>query len=140
MGEKKNFEFQVENCQRLPENWTEKFDLAFAFDSIHDQSRPDLALKEIYRILKPGGALAMFEPNFESNPYKNLKNPLANLGYVFSLFHCLPVALVEKNAIGLGTCWGREKIMEFLKNAGFRSVEIVEIPKGAFNAQFYAKK
>ena len=48
-----NVRFQPKDATTL--EGAEKFDLVLTFDAIHDQVRPDLALRGIARSLKPGG-------------------------------------------------------------------------------------
>ncbi|EYC04227.1 hypothetical protein Y032_0089g2294 [Ancylostoma ceylanicum] len=51
---------------KMDADWTNKFDLVTIFDACHDQMRPDLCLKEIHRVLKPGGVFGMVEQEFGS--------------------------------------------------------------------------
>ncbi len=41
----KNVEYEVMDAAKLKQEWTNTFDFATTFDSIHDQARPDLSLK-----------------------------------------------------------------------------------------------
>ncbi|EPB74748.1 methyltransferase domain protein [Ancylostoma ceylanicum] len=54
-----NLAFIQMDGAKMDPDWTEKFDLVTIFDACHDQMRPDLCLKEIYRVLKPGDALGL---------------------------------------------------------------------------------
>ena len=41
--------------------------------------------------------------------------------------HCMTVSLAQ-NGEGLGAMWGREKAEELLREAGFGSIEVHELP------------
>ncbi|KHJ74883.1 hypothetical protein OESDEN_25501, partial [Oesophagostomum dentatum] len=78
---------------KLDDDWSDKYDWVTIFDAAHDQMRPDLCLKEIYRVLKPGGIFSMVEVDGTSNIYKDKQElgDAAALQYADSLFHCLPL-------------------------------------------------
>jgi hypothetical protein len=59
--------------------------------------------------------------------------------YTVSLMHCMPVGLVDGGS-GLGMMWGREKAVEMLKAAGFKNVQVQEIPEDPFNLHFLSFK
>lgn len=103
--------------------WTNKFDFALLFDSLHDQGRPDLCLQEvkfvinslkrqlfflsilmipiliilnnkIHRVLKPDGAIILVDIDMHTNVYENMENPMSAVLYAASLLHCMPISLV----------------------------------------------
>jgi len=53
--------------------------------------------------------------------------------------HCMPVGLVDGGP-GLGMMWGREKAVEMLKKAGFKQVQVLEIPEDPFNLHYLSNK
>ena len=53
----KNVIFEVHDATNLPKEWEEKFDVVLSFKVIHDIGRPDLALRELHRVLKKGKAI-----------------------------------------------------------------------------------
>lgn len=70
-----NIKYSIADASGLPfEN--ESFDLATAFMSLMDIPEPEKALKEIYRVLKPGGFLqfSICHPCFLTPHRKNLRN------------------------------------------------------------------
>ncbi|KHJ86918.1 methyltransferase domain protein, partial [Oesophagostomum dentatum] len=95
-----------------------------------DSTFPFQCLKEIYRILKPGGIFAMCEVNGTSNIYKDKQEigDDAASEYVISLFHCLPVGSNSKDALGLGAMWGKERAVKLIKEAGFKNVTVIPTP------------
>ncbi|KAH7699981.1 Protein R08E5.3, partial [Aphelenchoides avenae] len=87
-----NAEFHQVDARELPKDWQESFDIVFMFDACHVQVRPDLALAEVHRVLKPDGIFAMVEANGTSNCYRDRYEigSDALFFYVASIFHCLP--------------------------------------------------
>jgi hypothetical protein len=59
--------------------------------------------------------------------------------YTVSLMHCLPVGLVD-GGTGLGMMWGRQQAVDMLTLAGFREVQVLEIPEDSFNFHFFCRK
>lgn len=123
-----NLSYIQMDAQNMKDEWTDKFDWVMIFDACHDQTRPDLCLKEVYRVLKPGGLFSMLEIQGSSNVYKDKEGDTSIFLYGISLAHCLPVAMNSEDAIGLGTMWGREKATKMLAEAGFSQVEILPSP------------
>ncbi|EYC04217.1 hypothetical protein Y032_0089g2289 [Ancylostoma ceylanicum] len=125
-----NLAFIQMDGAKMDPDWTEKFDLVTIFDACHDQMRPDLCLKEIYRVLKPGGVFGMVEVKGYSSVFKNKQElgPRATMMYGASTFVCLPVASNSEDALGLGAMWGQERALKMLKDAGFSNARIVATP------------
>jgi ubiquinone/menaquinone biosynthesis C-methylase UbiE len=105
-----------------------KYDLITAFDAIHDQKSPDSVLRSVQRALAPGGIFLMVEFKFSSRVEENMKNPFAPLYYGISLMHCMPVSLALGGK-GLGTVWGEQTAREYLAEAGFTTVKMVDAPR-----------
>ena len=60
----KNVAFSVENAEKLSFP-VERFDCVFFCGSLATMRNPDKALKEAYRVLMPGGIIALIELNWE---------------------------------------------------------------------------
>ncbi|VDM28697.1 unnamed protein product [Toxocara canis] len=88
-----NVSFVQMNAQKLAEDWSDRFDWITVFDACHDQTRPDLSLKEIHRVLKSNGTLTVFETNGTGNVYtdKIEFGKQAAFGYAISVLACLQV-------------------------------------------------
>uniref|UniRef100_A0A914CBT1 Methyltransferase domain-containing protein n=1 Tax=Acrobeloides nanus TaxID=290746 RepID=A0A914CBT1_9BILA len=138
----KNVEFICQDAKNLDSAWKDKFDLVFIFDACHDQTRPDLCMKEIHRVLKPDGLFAMIEVDSSGNCYveKTTKGPLASMFYANSLFHCLPVGASTEDALALGSMWGVERGQNLLKESGFSEVKVEKTLFFPFNVLYTAKK
>jgi ubiquinone/menaquinone biosynthesis C-methylase UbiE len=125
--------------------WTRKrklrgsFDYVTAFDAIHDQTQPMMALQGIHAVLKDGGVFSMVDIAASSDLNKNMDHPMGMFLYTVSLMHCMPVGLAD-GGTGLGMMWGREKAVSMLKAAGFADVSVEEIPEDPFNLHFFCRK
>ncbi len=115
------------------------FDYVFAFDAIHDQSRPLEALQSVSHILAPGGMFSMVDIAAHSTHRQNHNHPMGPFLYTVSLMHCLPVGLIGGGA-GLGMMWGQEQAVDLLRQAGFSDIAVCEIPQDPFNLHFYCRK
>src|SRR5262245_58069091 len=121
-----NATFAVVDVASLPSE--PKFDLITAFDAIHDQKSPDAVLHAIYGAMAPRGIFLMIEFKFSSRVEDNVKNPFAPMYYGISLMHCMPVSLALGGK-GLGTVWGEQTARQYLAEAGFRTVKVVDSPR-----------
>jgi 2-polyprenyl-3-methyl-5-hydroxy-6-metoxy-1,4-benzoquinol methylase len=100
----------------------ESYDFITTFDAVHDQARPLAVLTGIFRSLRPGGVYLMQEIKGSSHVDRNIGLPLGTLLYAISCMHCMTVSLAQGGE-GLGAMWGEEKARDYLRRAGFRSVE-----------------
>ncbi|MCG8531433.1 MAG: class I SAM-dependent methyltransferase [Desulfovibrionales bacterium] len=115
------------------------YDYVMAFDSIHDQTRPFEALKNIQTMLKDGGIFSMVDIAAESSVAGNKEHPMGAFLYTVSLMHCMPVGLVD-NGMGLGMMWGRQQAVTLCSAAGFSDVAVLDIPGDGFNAHYLCRK
>jgi SAM-dependent methyltransferase len=103
------------------------FDLVTTFDAVHDQANPRAVLRGIRLSLAPGGVYLAQDIKGSSHVHLNRDHPVGTLLYTISCMHCMTVSLAQ-NGEGLGAMWGREKAEELMRAAGFRSVEVHELP------------
>jgi 2-polyprenyl-3-methyl-5-hydroxy-6-metoxy-1,4-benzoquinol methylase len=119
-----NVLFSIEdlsNFERTAE--PDRFDVITSFDAIHDQAKPLSVLKGIRRALKPKGVYVMQDIGASSDVRRNIDHPLGTLLYAVSCMHCMTVSLAQGGE-GLGAMWGEERTVEYLRAAGFESVEV----------------
>lgn len=137
----RNVVFLKQDASTLRENprLVSAFDYVTAFDAIHDQTRPLDALKGIHAILRQGGIFSMVDIAASSQLAGNRNHPMGMFLYTVSLMHCMPVGLVD-GGTGLGMMWGRQKAVEMLREAGFKQVEVKDIPDDPFNLHFFCRK
>lgn len=53
--------------------------------------------------------------------------------------HCMTVSLAQGGE-GLGTMWGEEKAREMLEEAGFKKVEVTQLPHELMNSYYIVTK
>lgn len=132
-----NLRFEVRDVAAL--GLYEQYDLVTAFDTIHDQAQPARVLKCIADALRPEGKLLMQDIRGSSYVQKNLDHPIATFLYTISCMHCMTVSLALGGE-GLGAMWGDEKAREMLAVAGFKGVEVRQLPHDFINNFYVATK
>lgn len=125
-----NVNFLKMNACSLPAEWCETFEWVTMFDACHDQTRPDLCLKEIFRVLKKDGVFTMFEYDGTGNVYSDKLEFGRNAAFHYgvSTLHCLPLGSNASGAFCLGTMWGRHRAVKLLAECGFQNVIVKKIP------------
>jgi 2-polyprenyl-3-methyl-5-hydroxy-6-metoxy-1,4-benzoquinol methylase len=125
----KNVDFQIKDVSKiLDTSQNFSFDLITAFDAIHDQAQPATVLRNIVSLLKPDDGIFLMQDILSSSLLKNnLDHPLGTFLYTVSCLHCMSVSLAQ-DGLGLGAMWGKEKAIEMLKEAGFKKVEVKQLP------------
>lgn len=119
----KNVEFIVRDLSDFHETAPVKqYDFITTFDAIHDQGKPLNVLKGIYRALKDDGTYLMQDISGTSHLEEDKNHPIGTFLYTISCMHCMTVSLAQ-NGEGLGAMWGEAVTKEYLKKAGFTSVE-----------------
>ena len=131
-----NVTYEVQDASSLPADWSNRFDLVVVYDVIHDLGRPDLGVKEIHRVLKPGGRAIITDIKCRSVMEENPAS--ASCVYTISLFHCMPVSLNEPGGWGLGAAWGVECAQKLFLDSGFGTVDI--LPGNEMQAVFVCTK
>ncbi|MGD1878180.1 MAG: methyltransferase domain-containing protein [Kiloniellaceae bacterium] len=114
----------------------EKYDLVTFFDCLHDMGDPVGAVAHARRHLKPDGSLMIIEPMAADTVAENL-NPVGRLYYAASTMICLPTALAQEEAAGLGAQAGEAKLREVIQAGGLTRVRrATETP---FNMVLHAR-
>jgi SAM-dependent methyltransferase len=133
----KNAQFKVLDAAKIVDR--DKYDLITAFDTIHDQARPDKVLKAINRALRKRGMFLMQDIAASSNLHKNLENPLSPTICTLSTMHCMSVSLAYRG-MGLGTAWGEQKAREMFADAGFGPVQVKRVEGDILNYYYITGK
>jgi 2-polyprenyl-3-methyl-5-hydroxy-6-metoxy-1,4-benzoquinol methylase len=131
-----NARFQIQDLATMEDQ--ARFDFITAFDTIHDQARPDVVLQAIAQALRPSGTFLMADVDASSHLEENMAHPLGPYLYTISTFHCMTVSLAL-GGIGLGTVWGREQAVEMLHEAGFTQVRLCALAQDTFNCYYIAQ-
>jgi SAM-dependent methyltransferase len=116
----------------------EAFDFATTFDAVHDQPAPRALLAGIRRTLRPDGVYLMQDIRGSSHVHRNMDHPLAPLVYTISTMHCMTVSLAQGGE-GLGAMWGEEQARELLSEAGFRHVQVEQLPHDIQNSYYIVR-
>ncbi len=98
------------------------WDWITTFDAVHDQAQPRRMLRGIHRALAADGVYLMQDIRGSSHVEKNLDHPLGPFLYTVSCMHCMTVSLAQGGE-GVGAMWGEEMARDFLREAGFGTVE-----------------
>ena len=131
--------FVCTDVATLPADWTGQYGYAFAHMIIHDLADPPKVLKEILRVLTPGGVLSVFDPKLESDLQDNISHTSRNLAYATSTFYavsmmnCVPTSLFTEGGAGLGVGFGRRKMTELLKEIGFAVTAVGDGMEGSWH-------
>lgn len=116
-----------------------EFDVVTAFDAVHDQARPAAVLSNIRRTLKAGGTFLMQDIKAHTCVTDNLDGMLAPFTYTISCMHCMSVSLASGGP-GLGAAWGKELALQMLGEAGFKKVDVHELPHDIINYYYVMGK
>ena len=136
----RNVEFVVRDLSDFDRSADpEAFDVITTFDAVHDQARPLNVLKGIHRALNAGGVYLMQDIRGSSYVHQNIGHPLGTFLYTISTMHCMTVSLAQGGE-GLGAMWGEEKTREYLRNAGFRSIEKHQLAHDIQNNWYVVRK
>jgi 2-polyprenyl-3-methyl-5-hydroxy-6-metoxy-1,4-benzoquinol methylase len=136
----RNVEFVVRDLSDFDRSADpEAFDVITTFDAVHDQAWPLNVLKGIHRALNAGGVYLMQDIRGSSYVHQNIGHPLGTLLYTFSTMICMTVSLAQGGE-GLGAMWGEEKTREYLRNAGFRSIEKHQLAHDIQNNWYVVRK
>ena len=115
------------------------FDLVTTFDAIHDQARPDIVLRAIHDMLRPGGTYLCVDVRASSDVADNVDHPLGTFLYTVSCMHCMTVSLALGGA-GLGAVWGEQTALAMLADAGFGDVRVETVEGDIANNYYVATK
>lgn len=117
----------------------ESFELITTFDAVHDQAKPLNVLRGIYRALTPDGVYLMQDISGTGHVHQDREHPIGTLLYTVSCMHCMTVSLAQDGE-GLGAMWGEEKIREYLRRAGFSSIETHKLAHDVQNNWYVVRK
>lgn len=108
-----------------------KFDIAFAFECVHDLSRPVEVLAAVRSALRPGGALVVMDEAVNEE-FSAAGGEVEKLMYGFSLLVCLPDGMSSAPSEATGTVMRPAVLRRYAERAGFGTVEVLPISDFAF--------
>jgi predicted O-methyltransferase YrrM len=112
------------------------YDVAFAFECVHDMAQPVSVLTAIRSVLAPGGVLVVMDEAV-AEEFTAPGDEVEQLMYGFSLFVCLPDGRSSDPSEATGTVMRRSTLEGYARRAGFGGAEV--LPTGDFGLwRFYA--
>ncbi|CAN5588650.1 class I SAM-dependent methyltransferase [soil metagenome] len=111
-----------------------QYDLATAFECIHDMWDPVGVLAAMRRLVGPGGTVLVMDERVDEG-FSAPGDDIHRFMYGFSFLHCLPVGRVEQPSAETGTVMRPSTFIGYATAAGFNSVEVLPIENDFF--RFY---
>ncbi len=94
------------------------FDVAFAFECIHDMPQPVRVLRAMHEMVGPEGRVVVMDEAV-GDTFAGDGDEIEKLMYGFSLLVCLPDGLSSQPSVGTGTVLRPETLRTFGVEAGF---------------------
>ncbi len=107
------------------------YDIAFAFECIHDMAQPVEVLASVRRVLAPGGCLVVMDEAV-AETFAPDGDELERMMYGFSLLVCLPDGMSRQPSAGTGTVMRPSVLRGYAEEAGFSGFEILPIEDFGF--------
>lgn len=98
----------------------ETYDVAFAFECIHDMPRPVGVLEAMHEMVRDGG-IAVVMDEAVGEEFEGEGDEVERLMYGFSLLVCLPDGLSSQPSVGTGTVLRPSQLASYATKAGFAS-------------------
>lgn len=105
---------------------TDRYDVAFFLESLHDMAHPVPALQAVRRALRPDGRVVVMDEAAEEE-FAPDGSPVERLLGAASVLHCLPVGLAEPGSAGTGALFRPSVLRKYAAEAGFSDVTIAPI-------------
>ncbi len=103
-----------------------RYDLATAFECVHDMGRPVEALTTMRRLVGERGAVLIADERVDET-FTAPGDDTHRLMYGWSVLFCLPTGLADAPSVGTGTVMRPGTLREYAAAAGFQDVEILPI-------------
>jgi 2-polyprenyl-3-methyl-5-hydroxy-6-metoxy-1,4-benzoquinol methylase len=107
------------------------FDLVTILEALHDMAQPAAVLQAAREALGPDGVVLVADENVPDH-FSGSGDELERMMYGWSVTHCLPSALAEEPSAGIGTVIRAPIVKELATQAGFSSVERLNVDAGFF--------
>ncbi|MEO3786312.1 class I SAM-dependent methyltransferase [Actinocorallia sp. B10E7] len=103
-----------------------RYDLACVFEALHDMADPVGVLRNVLRVLVPGGSVLIGDERV-ADVYSAPGPVLERLNYAFSTLHCLPATRAEGTRVEAGTVLRSPTVAEYAAAAGYSSFKEASI-------------
>ncbi|TCJ28631.1 class I SAM-dependent methyltransferase [Nocardioides jejuensis] len=107
------------------------FDMAFAFECVHDMPRPVEVLAAARKALLPGGSLVVMDEAV-AEAFAPLGDEIERVMYGFSLLVCLPDSMCGDPTVATGTVMRPATLQSYAEAAGFSSFAVLPIEGFSF--------
>ncbi len=120
--------FASADAAQLPRS---EFTAAFAFECVHDLSRPVELLAAVRESLAPGGFLVVMDEAV-AEQFRPNGDELERIMYGYSMFLCLPDGMSSQPSAATGTVMRESTLRAYAEQAGFREVSVLPIEEFSF--------
>ncbi len=103
-----------------------QYDLATAFECIHDMGRPVEALRTMRRLVGESGAVIVADERV-ADSFEAPSDDTERLMYGCSVLFCLPTGLADEPSVGTGTVMRQHTLRRYADEAGYADVEVLPI-------------
>ena len=103
-----------------------RYDLATAFECVHDMGRPVEALRAMRRMVGEEGAVIVADERV-ADSFHAPANDTERLMYGWSVLFCLPTGLADEPSVGTGTVMRQQTLRRYATEAGYAEVEVLPI-------------
>ena len=103
-----------------------KYDLVTVFEALHDLSQPVEVLKKMRTLLAPGGAVAVIDERV-AEKFHAPGDEIERMMYGWSILCCLATGKSESPSAETGTVMRPETLRSYSNQAGYSSVDVVEL-------------
>jgi 2-polyprenyl-3-methyl-5-hydroxy-6-metoxy-1,4-benzoquinol methylase len=111
-----------------------KYDLACAFECVHDMSDPVGVLRSMRRMVSPDGTVLIMDEKVQDE-FVAPGDDIERFMYGWSVLHCLPVGMADEGSVGTGTVMRSSTLRRYAEEAGFTRFEILPVETDFF--RFY---
>jgi SAM-dependent methyltransferase len=121
-------EFHLQNAALIA---GEPFDVATAFECIHDMARPIEVLAAVRTSLVDAGAMLVVDERTRDR-FTGESDPVERYFYGWSIFDCLPTGMYDQPSEGTGTVMRSSTLERYAYEAGFTRFEVLPIEHDMF--------
>lgn len=107
------------------------YDVAFAFECVHDMPRPVEVLGSVRRALTDDGSLVVMDEAV-AEAFAPDGDEMERIMYGFSLLVCLPDGMSSRPSAGTGAVMRPSVLRSYATEAGFRELEVLPIEDFGF--------
>ncbi|MGH2694015.1 MAG: SAM-dependent methyltransferase [Actinomycetota bacterium] len=104
----------------------DRYDLITIFEALHDMNHPVEALRTARNSLAEGGSVVIADERVAEH-FAAPGDEIERFNYGWSVLHCLPVGLIDKDSAGTGTVMRPDTLRTYATEAGFGRADVLPI-------------